>query len=120
GHPLDAAGAGVAHHEDARRARLQQIRLTLQRPVARSQLLGADVAASLDESLVVERQATADPHGVGHGTRHGEDVSDRPGLHLAGGGVAPAHPFEMSLALERLDLRTGAQRDALVLLDSLN
>ena len=49
---------------------------------------------------------------------HDEDVTDGVRLTAVGAPIPPAHGLEMLVALERLDLRVGAQDDLRVLLDA--
>src|SRR5580692_8592688 len=71
---LDAAGANVAHREDAWTIGLEEIRRAWQRPPRSREIVGAEVDPRLDESLAVERHASFEPLGMRLGARHQKNV----------------------------------------------
>src|SRR5947207_3169346 len=117
GDALDAARADIADGEDAGPARLEQQRRARQWPAGGSEIVVREIGAGLDETVLVEREASIEPVGVRHGARHHEDVSDLMLLLGAGLRVAPAHRLKRAVTLERDDLRIDVERDRRRLFD---
>ena len=72
---LDAAVAHIAGREDSGHARLQQVRVALERPRLRHQV--DDVAARADESALVADDLLGQPASVGVGADENEE-----GVHI--------------------------------------
>src|SRR5262249_56873088 len=116
GHALDAARPRVAHREDTRDARFQEIRRPPHRPGG--EVFAPQVLAGLDESLLVQRDAPAEPAGVRLRAGHEEQMTN--GHHLAPAGCLDPHALERIAAQEPAHLGARVQRDERALLDSLD
>src|SRR3954453_534946 len=84
GDALDRGGADVAAGEDARDARLEQMRVPLERPATRR----AQVRAGEDEALLVQRDVLREPAGLRVGADEDEQAARAEPGHGAGSTVA--------------------------------
>src|SRR5207247_10917673 len=97
--------------------RLQEMGSAGERP-ARGQILRQQVLSRLDESLVVQGEATIQPAAAGDRARHREDVPDAVRFDTPGLVVTPAHALEVPIPLEAHDLRVYVAGDGRMILDA--
>src|SRR5437588_5439204 len=102
--PFDAAATHVSHGENVRQTGLKQVRPAGQGPVRSVQVLWRQNGASLNEALVVERDAAIEPAGVGSGASHDENVANLVFLGLPGLPISPTNGFEVIVSFEGDDL----------------
>ena len=93
--PFYTSGADVPHREDPRQARFESIWLPDQRPTRRIQIRGQKIGSCLDELLVVECHAVAEPCCIGTRTRHRKQVADLAGIRRSRLLVTPGKAFEV-------------------------
>src|SRR5207245_151218 len=108
----------VADREHPGQAGLELVGPAPERPLRGLEVLEPEVRPGLDETLLVERQAAAEPPGVRVRAGHGEDVPDVADLPVHGLRASPADALQPSVALEGLDLRVGPERDGRALVDA--
>ena len=84
------------------------------------QLFWGKIGTCLNETFVVEYDATAEPTGVGIRSCHYEHVGDILLLDFAGLSVPPSNPFEMVDAFKADNFRVCQQADVRGLFDSTN
>src|SRR5262245_12504836 len=106
---LDIAAAHVSNREDTWTTRFEQIGRPGQRPLRGRQLVWRQVRTGFDEALVVEYEAAGEPARIRIGAGHDEDVPDVVSFDVAGPGILPSNPCELSVALQALDLRIRMQ-----------
>src|SRR6267143_2433372 len=87
------------------------MRRPAQRPLRGRELVGGQRCSSLDESFVIERQATGEPLRARLRPGHSEDVPDLFFLHRSASTRTPGDLFEMSVAFQTYDLRPWVQLD---------
>src|SRR5215467_6403006 len=89
-----------------------------ERPLRSLEILGRKVGAGLDELLVVKRDATSEPGGVGARAGHRKQVADLARFRSASFQVAPRNALEMAVAFEGNNLRARPESDGETLFDS--
>src|SRR5467141_4108225 len=87
------------------------MRRPAQRPLRGRELVGGQRRSSLDESLVIERQAAGEPLRAWLRSRHSEDVPNLFFLHRSASTRTPGDLFEMSVTFQTYDLRPRVQLD---------
>src|SRR6185436_7664017 len=116
-HSLDVTCSHIADCENAGLARLEQMWRSRQWPLSRAQFLLRKIGAGLDESALVQRDASVEPARARLGAGHHENVADLVCLFRATV-RAPADLLEMTIALEAGDLRARSQLDLRALFDA--
>jgi len=76
------------------------------------------IRSGLDEAFRVTGDTPIEPAGVGNRAGHDEDVTDVARLDAPGGGVPPAHTFDVVDAFEADDFRVRSEYDLRIVLDS--
>src|ERR1700675_3078340 len=97
GDALHVAGTDIANREDPRQTGFEHLRRTGQgpsRPASISPYV-IQVAAGEDETLLIHRDTSAQPLGLGRGPRHQEHVMDRMRRRLTGLSIPPRDAFQM-------------------------
>src|SRR4051812_19765956 len=98
---LDVAAANVPDREDTWKARLEKMRLSLERPLRGIEIFRRNIESGFDEAVVVERHAVVEPFGRRHRSRHYEHVADVFNRVGSVGFVAATDILQMFPALER-------------------
>jgi len=102
---LGAAAAHVADREDTWQARFEQVRRAAQRPLRGCKLVGGQRRTSLDEPLLIERQAAGEPLRARLSPGHGENVANLLLLHRSRATGTPRDLLDVSVPFQTHDLR---------------
>ena len=111
--PLDRLGTDVPGHEHPGHARLQVVRVPVQRPARRAACPRSQVRAGADEAARVADHDAVQPLGPRCGADEDEQRAAVDGLLLTGLGVAQHEPLEVLVALRLDDLGPGPDADVL-------